>query len=75
MIKPSNDMEKKILDLTNELWKRCTGKGAAIVIGAGLNVIMTAAQAIPDKAVRAGIVDSFRSIADSLEQQNSGKRQ
>lgn len=69
------DMERKVESLTKDLAKRCGGQGAAIVIGAGLNLIMTAAQQIPDKGVRAGLVMSFRQIADSLEAQNSGVRQ
>jgi hypothetical protein len=70
-----NDMERKVEALTNALSKKCGGQGAAVVIGAGLNLTMTAAQQIPDKAMRKGLAMSFRRIADNLEQQNSGARQ
>lgn len=69
------DIERKVEALTNDLWKKCRGQGAAVVIGASLNMIMTAAQQEPDKAIREGMVMSFRRIADSLEQQNNGARQ
>lgn len=70
-----NEMERKIEVLTRDLSKKCGGQGAAVVIGAGLNLIMTAAQQVPDKAIREGMVMCFRKMADSLEQQNSGVRQ
>ncbi|HEV2612509.1 MAG TPA: hypothetical protein VGU61_19765 [Noviherbaspirillum sp.] len=70
-----NDMERRVEALTKTLWKQCEGKGAAVAIGASLNIIMTAAQMVPDKLVRAGLAASFRKIADSLEQQNSERRQ
>lgn len=70
-----SDMERKVEALTKELWKKCGGQGAAVVIGAGLNLIMTAAQQIPDKAIREGLVMCFRRMADDLEKQNSGVRQ
>jgi hypothetical protein len=70
-----NDMEQKVESLTNDLAKKCGGQGAAVVIGAGLNLIMTAAQQIPDKTVRKGLVLSFRKMADCLKQQNNGAQQ
>jgi hypothetical protein len=62
-----NEIEQKVETLTKDLAKRCGGQGAAVVIGAGLNLIMTAAQQVPDKHVRAGMAMSFRSIADQLD--------
>ena len=70
-----SDVERKIESLTKDLTKRCAGQGAGVVIGAALNLIMTASQAIPDKVMREGLAMSFRRIADSLEQQNKGTRQ
>jgi hypothetical protein len=69
-----SDMERKIEALTNELAKKCGGKGAAVVIGANLNMIMTAAQLIPDVSVRAGVAMSFRQIADQLDQMAKPKQ-
>lgn len=68
-------MERQIEALTTELAKKCGGQGAAVVIGAALNIIMSSAQQVPDKAIRTGLAMSFRRIADSLETQNSGVHQ
>jgi hypothetical protein len=69
-----NEIEQKVESLTNVLSKRCGGQGAAVVIGAGLNLIMTAAQQVPDKHVRAGMAMSFRSIADQLDAMDRPKQ-
>lgn len=61
------DMEKQVELLTNELVKKCVGQGAGVVIGAGLNIVMTAAQKIPDKNIMIGIIMAFRNMADQLE--------
>jgi hypothetical protein len=70
-----SDMERKIESLTKDISKKCGGQGAAVVIGAGLNIIMTASQQVPDRAIREGLVAAFRNMADQLEQQNKGTRQ
>lgn len=69
-----NSMEHKVWKLTQELSKKCGGHGAAIVIGAGLNIVMTASMHIPDEAARKSLSASFRNMADQLEQMDKPKQ-
>lgn len=57
-------LEQQVEKLTNDLSKKCSGQGAAVVVGAGLNIVMTAAQLIPDKVI--GCDDSISSL-DALQ--------
>lgn len=66
-----NDIEK----LTRDLMKICRGKNIGVVMGASLNMIMTSAQSMPDPAVRAGLIRSFKQIVHSLEQRAKGHLQ
>lgn len=69
-----NDIDHKTVKLTKDLSKRCEGQGAVVVVGAALNIAMSAAELIPDKGVRSGLIACFRKIADDLEAQNAEAR-
>lgn len=68
------DLEKRVEALTKDLVDKCAGRGAIEVVGAGLNVVMTAINQIEDKVVRNGLILSFRYMADQLEAKNATPR-
>lgn len=66
--------ERKIEALTHKLNRECKGENIAVVIGACLNMIMTASKSAP-RGIIGGIAHSFRDMADRLDRLNRGEQQ
>jgi hypothetical protein len=61
-----HDTDKLVVKLTQTLVKKCSGQGAVIVVGAGLNLVVTATKLIPDAGLKLKVATLLRGVADHL---------
>lgn len=66
-------MEMTTEQITDRFAKICGGQNAGCVVGAGLNIVMTALQQLPKEFV-GGAAVSLRLMADTLDTIASGDR-
>lgn len=67
-------MEQEIERITHAVFKEIGGANIGVVIGVGLNMLMTAAQQYPDSKIRRALAIQLVSIADSLQAQDGVKQ-
>jgi hypothetical protein len=61
-------MSKEMVEnLTYEMWKLCTGKDVAAVVGAGLNIVFTALDSVDSPEIRTHFAHSLRDMARQIE--------
>lgn len=59
----------QLTELTTKLCEACEGLNAGVVVGAGLNLVMTAAQQLPPGLAREGLANSLRHVAARIEEE------
>ena len=59
--------KEAVENLTYEMWKLCTGKDVAAVVGAGLNIVFTALDSVDSPEIRDHFARSLRDMAKQLD--------